>query len=280
MIIRTEKLSKRYKNIWALKDVSLSIGDGITLFVGPNGAGKTTFIHLIVGILKPTYGQITYCGDGDFREYIRFIGNSFMYPDDLTVYSYLKYIASILSLSVTEVDKVIEYLQLQSVTHQLISTLSTGFKMRTIIAQALMGKPKLVIADEPFTGLDPIIKSQLRDIIYNAHIQYGINFFISSHQIAELEPIATNVIFINKGKIVSHSLRDENKKSITLFVEKPKAFLEHIKKYGIQGYIHNNYVIIYTNSLKNLFKAAYSYPDNIYSIQMSAIEEAFRDEIS
>ncbi len=202
-LIKIRNVTKRYGKTIALRGVSLDIGRGITGLVGPNGAGKTTLINIIVGLIERDSGKVVIkTGEKDFRESIGVIRDKVAFPPELEVEYFLRKIADLYNVDISHVKHVIDIIGLRDVKHKRIGSLSMGYKKRVGIAQAVVHNPVLIIADEPFTQLDPIIKVEIRDTIHRLSKEEGINFFISSHDIADLEVIADRVILINNGKII------------------------------------------------------------------------------
>ncbi len=279
-LIKVKNLTKRYGKTIALKNVSLEIREGITGLVGPNGAGKTTLINLIIGLIEKDSGRIIIrTGSKDFREDIGVIRDIMAFPKELEVEYFLEKIAGIYGVDKRNVAKVIELVGLKEVRYKRIGSLSMGYKKRLGIAHAVVQRPILIIADEPFTGLDPIIKVDIRDTFARLNKDEGINFFISSHNIGDLEMIADEVILINKGRII-RTLRKGERLSVIINVDNSEKFYEYMIKRGFVTHFNGTHVRVDVENMKKLFKVLYEYDGEIFGINMASIEGVIRDEVA
>ena len=181
-VVKCKQLTKVYKSLWighskavcALKNISLSVNKGqIVGLIGPNGAGKTTLLNMIAGLIFPTEGCLTVCGHPARSIKARYsLGYMPEHPSFLGRYSaraVLKYHGALLGLSrkaiSLQTDKSIQRLQLQEFANRPCSGFSQGMKQRLALAIALMNDPRVLLLDEPSTGLDPIGIIQLRDLL-------------------------------------------------------------------------------------------------------------------
>jgi ABC-2 type transport system ATP-binding protein len=218
-MVESKELTKVYKSIWAgrtnevcaLKNISLSVDKGqIVGLIGPNGAGKSTLLNLIAGLIFPTEGNLTVCGNpARSMEARRSLGYVPERPTFLGCYSaraVLQYHGALLGLSrkaiSAQTDKSIQRLQLQEFVGRACSGFSQGMKQRLSLAIALMNDPKLLLLDEPSNGLDPVGIVQLRDLLKQLS-DSGTTIVISSHRLGELEKLTSNYIFLYRGKVVS-----------------------------------------------------------------------------
>lgn len=214
-VITTKKLSKSYGDFQALKEVSLTVNKGdIYGLVGRNGAGKTTLFKCLMGLAKPTSGEMTIensktVGLNEARQHIGFMINptSFSY---LSPYDNLEYLSKIkgLNSSPEDINSLLKLVGLQGVKKPF-KAFSMGMKQRLGIAGALLGNPEIVILDEPINGLDPQGINDIRKIIQDIHDQHGTTFIISSHILSELDLIATTYGFIEQGKLLQEISRKE-----------------------------------------------------------------------
>jgi len=220
LAISVKNLSKTFKDFKAVSDVSFDVTENkVVGFLGPNGAGKTTTLRMIVGLSKPTAGEIEI--NGEKMEF----GNSatnkvFSYLPELpSFYSwmsgkeYLDYIGKIFSISDdARKKKITELLKLVNLTDfkdKKIATYSNGMKQRLGIAQALLNDPKVLIMDEPVSSLDPIGRREILSIIEN--LKKSMTIFLSTHILSDVDRICDDIIIINKGKIVVTSSLSELK---------------------------------------------------------------------
>ena len=230
MYLEIKNVSKRYGNQQALIDVSFSLKKGdIVGFLGPNGAGKTTLMKIITSILQQDSGIITINGYDTQKNEIstkRQIGylaeNNPLYKDML-VTEYLDFIASLYKIDnkKDKVNDIINKTGLDGEIKKRIEELSKGYKQRVGIAAALVHDPKILILDEPTTGLDPNQLVEIRKLIQEIGKEKIV--LLSTHILQEIPKICNHIIIINKGKIV------ENTKMQDLIKTK-KNLEEHFQK--------------------------------------------------
>ncbi len=176
-------------------------------FLGPNGAGKTTTIRMLVGLIRPTAGTITICGCDlrrDFEQAMRCIGCIVETPDlyrFMTGRENLEHFARMLVIGGSEIERVAERVGMAHRLDQRVGTYSLGMRQRLGIAQALLGRPRLLILDEPANGLDPAGIHEMRELIRGLAAD-GMSIFVSSHLLAEIELMCDRVAIIHHGKIL------------------------------------------------------------------------------
>jgi ABC-2 type transport system ATP-binding protein len=177
-------------------------------FLGPNGAGKTTTIRMLVGLIKPTSGNVTICGFDQrqqFEDAMRCVGCIVENPDlyrFMTGRENLEHFARMLGVRRTEIERVAELVSLAHRLDQRVGTYSLGMRQRLGIAQALLGDPKLLILDEPANGLDPAGIREIRELLRRLAGERQMSIFISSHLLAEIELTCDRVAIIHKGRIL------------------------------------------------------------------------------
>jgi ABC-2 type transport system ATP-binding protein len=178
-------------------------------FLGPNGAGKTTTIRMLVGLIKPTAGSIQICGydiASDFSKALSYLGciveNPELYPY-LSGWDNLNHFARMLNgVGVNRILEVVKQVGLAERIHDKVKTYSLGMRQRLGIAQALLGKPKLLILDEPTNGLDPAGIREMREFIRFLAEEQGLSVFVSSHLLSEIQLMCDRVAIISKGQII------------------------------------------------------------------------------
>lgn len=210
MSIEVQKISKYYGSQKALNEVSFSIKSGdIVGFLGPNGAGKSTMMRILTTYLNPTSGNATVNGHDiataqkAVQESIGYLPeNNPLYPE-MYVREYLEFSASVYKLKDAQnrITQVIEETGLSSHVSKKTSQLSKGYKQRLGLANALLHKPKVLILDEPTTGLDPNQLVEIRQLIKKVGAHTTI--LLSTHIMQEVEAMCDRVIIINKGQIVA-----------------------------------------------------------------------------
>jgi ABC-2 type transport system ATP-binding protein len=223
-----------------IKGLSFELKKGEVFgFLGPNGAGKTTTIRMLVGLIKPTSGQISLCGYDLHREFskaIRQIGciveNPELYPY-LTGWENLEhFVRMVPDIPENRISEVVELVGLQNRIHDRVSTYSLGMRQRLGIAQALLGKPKILILDEPTNGLDPVGIREMREFIRFLAEKEGLTVLVSSHLLSEIQLMCDRVAIMSKGKIiridtVEHLLAEQERVIWKVEpIEKAKSLLE------------------------------------------------------
>ncbi|HEV7239503.1 MAG TPA: ABC transporter ATP-binding protein [Thermoanaerobaculia bacterium] len=190
-------------------DVSFDLSPGEVFgFLGPNGAGKTTTIRMLVGLIKPTRGNVTVCGFDlrrQFEKAMRCIGCIVENPDlyrFMTGRENLEHFSSMLGVPSSEIERVASLVNLAHRLDQRVGTYSLGMRQRLGIAQAMLGDPRVLILDEPANGLDPAGIREIRELLRTLAAERGLAVFVSSHLLAEIELIADRVAIIHKGRIL------------------------------------------------------------------------------
>ena len=210
-MIQVSHLTKYYGDFLAVNDLSFEIQDGhVYGFLGPNGAGKSTTMNIMTGCLSPTDGTVK-IGGFDILEQPeaakRLIGylpeQPPLYPNE-TPQEYLTFVGEAKGLRGKElreeIDSAVQSAGIENVRDRLIGTLSKGYRQRVGIAQALLGKPQVIILDEPTVGLDPIQIIEIRDLIKELGKTHTV--ILSSHILSEVQAVCEKVLIISKGKLV------------------------------------------------------------------------------
>jgi ABC-2 type transport system ATP-binding protein len=222
-ILRTQDLTKRYRDFTALDKVSLNLyGGDIYGLVGRNGAGKTTFFKCVMGLAKITAGAVEIKGRATGlnaqRRHIGFmIGTaSFPYLDPRQNLEYLSRVKGIPERK-AEIDRLLKLVGLSGVKKPF-KAFSLGMKQRLGLAGAMLGRPPIIVLDEPINGLDPQGVADIRSIIQQENNERGTTFIVSSHILSELDLIATRYGFIEQGQLlqeITHSdLHRHTKKAL------------------------------------------------------------------
>ncbi|MGP0578436.1 ABC transporter ATP-binding protein [Paenibacillus peoriae] len=209
-VLSVQHVKKRIKRKMIIHDVTFDVRAGeIFGFLGPNGAGKTTTIRMLVDLIKPTEGTITVCGHNvnrDPEQALRHIGSIVENPE---VYSYLtgwenlEHFARMQpGVDEQRIREVVELVRLDRRIHDKVSTYSLGMRQRLGIAQALLGRPKLLILDEPTNGLDPKGIKEMRVFIRLLAAE-GMAVFVSSHLLSEIQLLCDRVAIISRGKVLA-----------------------------------------------------------------------------
>ena len=211
ILIDIKSLDKRFGPIHAVNNISFSVRKGEVLgFLGPNGAGKSTTMKMITGFLEPTLGTVSVCGYDILEEPIKAKQKIGYLPEgapsygEMTVMAFLDFIADIRELKGSHkqerIEEIIKKINLESVRHQTIETLSKGFKRRVGVAQSIMHDPEVLIMDEPTDGLDPNQKHEVRTLIKEMAVDKAI--IISTHILEEVDAVCSRAIIIASGVIL------------------------------------------------------------------------------
>ena len=215
-IVTTEHLTKKYKSFIAVNDVSLHIRKGsIYGFLGPNGAGKSTTMKMLLGLTSPTKGAFTIDGKqfpADRIPILKEIGSFIESPSfyaNLTGRENLDIIRRILELPKSAVDDALELVGLSEFADRLAKKYSLGMKQRLGLAGALLGRPPILILDEPTNGLDPSGIHEIRNLIKSLPDLYDCTILISSHMLSEIELIADDIGILNHGHLLFEGSLDE-----------------------------------------------------------------------
>lgn len=211
-MISVEHLTKCYGDFTAVDDLSFEIDEGhVYGFLGPNGAGKSTTMNIMTGCMSATSGRVLIDGHDIFEEprpAKKLIG---YLPEQPPLYmgespmEYLQFVGQAKGITGKElseqIEQVIEQTKIYEVRNQRIATLSKGFRQRVGIAQALLGKPRVIILDEPTVGLDPIQIIEIRELIKELGRSHTVIF--SSHILSEVQTICDEIIMIAHGRLVA-----------------------------------------------------------------------------
>ena len=214
-VIKFTNISKRYGDKDVLQNIDLHVAQGEFLMVlGHNGAGKTTLIKLVLGLTKPTGGQVRVMdndpvdGPATLRGHLGFLPeNVSLYPN-LNGCETLDFYARLKGEPLSVCEPLLERLGLAAVASQRVSTYSKGMRQRLGLAQALLGRPRLLFLDEPTSGLDPSLRRDFYDIL-NDLKRKGVTVFLSSHALSEIETHGDRMVILRQGRIVANGTLDE-----------------------------------------------------------------------
>ena len=207
--IEVDKLTKRYGDLLAVNDISFTVSKGeVFAFLGPNGAGKTTTVEIIETIRTPTSGKVTLLGmDVTKKKHaivprIGVLPQGFSSFDRITVRETIQYYSRLFSCKNTDVDGLMELVNLKDKAKEQYKNLSGGLKQRLGIAIALVNDPEVVFLDEPTTGLDPRARREVWEVLQGLKEQ-GKTVFLTTHYMEEAELLADTVAIISRGKIIA-----------------------------------------------------------------------------
>lgn len=206
------EITKKYKDKLALDSVSLVLNTGIYGILGPNGAGKSTLMNIITGNLRPSSGNVKWNGENvetlgaAYRSLLGYAPQQQGMYDTFSGRRFLAYMATLKGITKkeirNEIDRVLSYVNMCDAADRAIGTYSGGMKQRILIAQAILGNPKLIVLDEPTAGLDPKERVRIRERV--SSLAGDKIILISTHVVSDIESIAKEIILIKSGKIIDH----------------------------------------------------------------------------
>lgn len=253
-MIKVEDIIFEYEQTRVLHQINFDFKEGeIVALVGPNGSGKTTLMRTICGFLIPLSGKVWVNGidvvenPRDAHSQLGYLSDFFGLYDDLTVFQSLQFIAYSRIQHQTNIsdriDQVIEQLSITDFAYKKVGALSRGMRQRVGIAQAIIHQPKVLLLDEPASGLDPEARYDLSKLLLKLRDE-GMTMMVSSHILAELEDYSSSMLVLKSGKIVEQRqltanqedwlpmfIKSSQKEQITIFFNQ----YEHVKEWTIES---------------------------------------------
>lgn len=212
LILETKNLSKRYDQQMAVHNICMRVRKNTVYgLLGPNGAGKSTLMKMLVGIIRPTEGQILFAGESLSRRCLSQIGSLIEAPalyGNLTARENCMIHTRLLGIPEERIDEVLDIVDLKDTGKKRAAKFSMGMKQRLGIAIALLNHPSLVILDEPTNGLDPFGVKELRELIASFPSR-GITVVLSSHILSEVEQVVDEVGIISNGNLLYQGIPDK-----------------------------------------------------------------------
>lgn len=201
-VLSIKNLTKKYSGNTVLSELNLEVPKG-TVFglLGPNGSGKTTTLGILLDVIPPSAGTFSW-GDGLNRKKIGSLLETPNFYSHLSAERNLKIAADIKQVPYSDIDRVLQFVSLLERKKSKFKTFSLGMKQRLAIASALLGKPEILILDEPTNGLDPQGIFEIRELIHTISNQ-GITIIIASHMLDEVQKVCTDVAIIKKGMLLT-----------------------------------------------------------------------------
>ncbi|MBN2636135.1 MAG: ABC transporter ATP-binding protein [Prolixibacteraceae bacterium] len=257
MHIKIENLNKIYSGGFrAIDNLNLDIPNGMFGLLGPNGAGKSTLMRILVTLMKPTSGKVTINDTLDLsknrreiREMLGYLPQDFSFFSKLKTYEFLDYVARLSGLKNaaarrTAVEQMLEEVGLFEARDRNANKLSGGMKRRLGIAQALINNPKIIIVDEPTTGLDPEERIRFRNLLSNISAR-DVIIILSTHIVGDISSTCDNMALLNKGKLAfagsPEQLVKEAEGFVWLIQASEEEYLEINEKYPVISTIPTEY---------------------------------------
>lgn len=223
-VLEVKNLTKRFGNFTAVDDISFSMEAGEALgLLGPNGAGKTTTIQMLLGVMEPTYGSISYFRKSfkmhreEILKDINFSSGYISLPwlqtveEILTVFAWLYEVPE----KRKRIKKLLAIFDIEHLYKQQFYKLSSGEKSRVLLVKAFINYPKILLLDEPTASLDPDIAKKVREFLKKEKEEFNVSMLLTSHNMAEVEEMCDRVIFINHGKLIAKGTPTEIARDIT-----------------------------------------------------------------
>lgn len=224
-VVKVEDLRKTFGELVAISRLNLTIEEGsIYGLIGPNGAGKTTLLRILATLQRPTEGIAEICGlsvtenPEEVRNLIGYMPDFFGVYDDMKVWEYMDFFGSAFKVPREErapmIDELLTLVNLEGKKYSYVESLSRGMKQRLCLARSLINNPKLLILDEPASGLDPRTRVEIRELLKKLK-KTGKTIIISSHILPELSELCTHIGVIEKGQLVVSGNVSEITESVT-----------------------------------------------------------------
>lgn len=257
-VLEVKSLTKKFGDFTAVDNLSFSLGDGEILgLLGPNGAGKTTTIQMLLGVMEPTNGEITYFSK-PFKKYreqilqdVNFSSTYIGFPWNLTVWENLIVFAHLYNVpnKAKRINRLLEIFESQDLKSKEFNMLSSGEKTKIFLVKAFLNYPKIILLDEPTSSLDPDVAQKIREFLKKEREEFRVSMLLTSHNMSEVEKMCDRVIFLNNGRLIAQGTPYEMVKSIKdcelqlMIVKNMTRAMDYLKKKGIsfekeKFYIH------------------------------------------
>ena len=209
-----EGLGKRYRGgVWGLRDLDLELAPGVVGLLGPNGAGKSTLLRILATISRPTEGRVSWSGNDvvarpePLRAVLGYLPQDFGVYPNLSAREFLAYVAAAKGLAGAaareRIEALLDLVNLREDARRPLGGFSGGMRQRVGIAQALLNDPRLLIVDEPTTGLDPEERVRFRNLLSDLSGERIV--VLSTHIVPDVESVATDLVAIDRGRLITHA---------------------------------------------------------------------------
>ena len=265
-VITTDSLTKTYGKKDVVKDLDLHVpGGSIYGFLGPNGAGKSTTMKMILGLIKPSKGEITVLGkevnEKNRLSVLRNTGSLIEAPSyygHLSGVENLEIICTLKNVPLSEIQRVLKIVRMEKQKDKKVSQYSLGMKQRLGLAAALLGNPKILLLDEPTNGLDPAGIQEMRELVCSLPKQYGMTVLVSSHLLSEIDQMATHVGIINQGELIFQdslsALHKHSRSRLILKTDNDTAALSVLLSFGLSASLEGKTLCLKTTDNATVIK--------------------------
>ncbi|MBI3984783.1 MAG: ABC transporter ATP-binding protein [Candidatus Levybacteria bacterium] len=241
-VLEVKNLTKKFGKFTAVNNISFEIREGEILgLLGPNGAGKTTTIHMLLDVMDPTSGTISYFGKNlkekrsEILKQVNFSSAYISLPWLFTVEEVLRVYANLYEVPHKEyrIKRLLSEFEIEHLRKKTIHMLSAGEMARLLLTKAFINYPRIILLDEPTASLDPDIAVKIREFLRRQQKEYKVSMLFTSHNMAEVEEMCDNIVFLNNGKIIakdkpenlSKQIPESEVEFITKHIEETKKFL-------------------------------------------------------
>jgi len=244
MIIQVNNLKKRYKKELVLKGINIEVEKpSIIALVGPNGSGKTTLLNCMTNLLSFQEGTIQLVGknytDPKLFKEVSYLQDNRVLYGNLTGYDHLKFICSVQDIPYEKINQVAERVGMSSYLKKRVRNYSLGMKQHLLLAMSIINDPKLLLLDEPLTGLDPTSAITVRHILLEL-FEEGTTILLSSHNLDEIDRLTNSIYFLKDGEILKESLSNLNSRHYTVTVTDSDKVQNILKEHNYDFTIANN----------------------------------------
>lgn len=224
IVLQAENLTKKFGSFTAVDNLSLALADGEILgLLGPNGAGKTTTIQMLLGVMDPSMGKITYFGKpfethrSEILKQVNFSSTYIALPWHFTVWEILDVFGRLYEIPNRNgrIEKLLQEFEIEHLKDKNFYMLSAGEKTRLILVKSFLNYPKILLLDEPTASLDPEIAIKVRQFLKKQRQEYAVSMLLTSHNMAEVEEMCDRVIIIRRGKIIAEDTPENLAKEIS-----------------------------------------------------------------
>ena len=245
-LLSIENLTKQYKGVVALNNVSFEISDGITGILGENGAGKSTTIKIVLGLLEATSGTAKILGETaseniNIRSRLGYMPEHDCLPVNVSAAEFLTHMAELSGLPPSHARSraadTLRHVGLFEERYRSMGGYSTGMKQRVKLAQTLVHDPAIVLLDEPTAGLDPAGREEMLDLVRKTHREFGISILFSSHLMADVERTCDRIIVLRGGQLIqSGEVKSFTEETETVYIEvdtNKESFIAALETRGV-----------------------------------------------
>ncbi|MHC4549309.1 MAG: ABC transporter ATP-binding protein [Planctomycetota bacterium] len=228
MIAGFDHVAKWYGRVIGLVDADVELGPGVTGLLGPNGAGKSTFLKLLTGQLAPSQGKVRLFGVDPFRTpsihgRVGFCPEQDAFYDDLTGRAFVRYLTRLHGFAPAaarrRTETALERVGLTEVAQRKIRTYSKGMRQRIKLAQAIAHEPEVLVLDEPLTGMDPVGRRRIMDLV-REFAEGGTTVIVSSHVLHEVEAMTSEVVLLYQGRVLAQGSKEAIRAEISRYPHK------------------------------------------------------------